>query len=597
MHSTSGKKTPSRDTRRGVRILVVFLVFVLLGSALVYRLYDIQIRGGLTYRALAMEQRSSYSNDYAERGEIYIRSDDGDGMYPLAINKVYPLVYVSPKDVDDPEQVSEVLGSMLDIERSVIQAKLSDATDPYEIIARRVDEETAEEILSRNLKGVHTQKEVYRYYPSDRLASQTLGFVGSDGNVNTGRYGIEAQFDDILNGSDGNLVQERDASGRWISLMEREYTKARDGADVVLTLRYGVQYEVERILANTIEAQKADSGSIVVLEARTGNLLALASLPDYNPNEYANTPDLSHFLNPVIQSVYEPGSVFKPITIAIGLDSGVITPESIYTDTGSVTSGGFTIKNSEDKVYGLQNIKQVLEESINTGTIHVEQLVGNERFREMVRKFGFGEKTGLEFPAEASGNVSNLDHLNRDVNFFTVSFGQGISVTPLQLAMSYGVLANDGILMKPRLVESILSDDGTEEYIEPVELRQVISPESARETREMLLSVVENGHGKNASVPGYKVGGKTGTAQVPKTDEAGYSEEDTIGTFAGIGPIDDPRFVVVVKIDRPKEVIWAESSAAPAFSEVMRYLFDYYDVEPTEPIEYDETAKEETDNE
>ena len=319
----------------------------------------------------------------------------------------------------------------------------------------------------------------------------------------------------------------------------------------------------------------------------TGKILAMANVPTFNPNEFSSVEDMSMYLNPIVSHTYESGSVFKPITLAIGLDAGVIDPDTTYRDTGVIYEAGYEIMNSDEKSYGKQTMKQVLEESLNTGTIFVERKVGNARFKEYIERFGFGEKTGIDLPSESRGNISNLEYLQRDINFYTASFGQGISMTLLQLAQSYDVLANGGTLMKPHIVDAFILKDGEREEIKPEIIRRVITEETSFDIREMLYSVVENGHGKRAQVPGYRVGGKTGTAQVAKKDERGYSDEESIGTFAGFAPVGDPQFVVAVKIRNPKDVIWAESSAAPAFGDIMKFLLDYYNVKPTEEIQED----------
>ena len=212
-------------------------------------------------------------------------------------------------------------------------------------------------------------------------------------------------------------------------------------------------------------------------------------------------------------------------------------------------------------------------------------MIGNKRFADYVKRFGFGEDTGIELPGEAGGNIKNLERLNRDIQFFTASFGQGITATPLQLANAYSAIANGGTLMKPQIVDKVIYPDGSEENMEPEEIRRVVKDETASQMREMLESVVVNGHGKRAAIPGYRVGGKTGTAQVAKSGEKGYEDNITVGSFVGIAPIESPQFTVVVKITNPKDVIWAESSAAPAFQEVMKFLLNYYNVEPTETVE------------
>jgi cell division protein FtsI/penicillin-binding protein 2 len=247
-----------------------------------------------------------------------------------------------------------------------------------------------------------------------------------------------------------------------------------------------------------------------------------------------------------------------------------------------VKEAGYTRKNSEEKTYGRQTMTQVLENSVNTGAIFIEKQIGNKRFSDYVKSFGFGEKTGIELPAESAGNIANLKNERRTINFFTASFGQGITVTPLQLVSAYAAIANKGKLMKPQIVEKFIESDGSIQEIYPQQVRQVVSEEASKKVGQMLLSVVENGHGKKAAVSGYLVGGKTGTAQVSKVGEKGYEEEMTIGTFSGFAPIEDPEFAVVVKISNPKNVQWAESTAGPAFSQVMKVLLEYYGVKPTE---------------
>jgi len=582
-------KIGTRNKKRGVFYdwRVLLLLFFVCGAFFVVmlRMYSLQVVSHDTYRLLAEDQHTVFHEFTARRGEVYLKEKNSHELFPLAVNKKYPFVFVSPKDVTEEEKVIVHLNDILSVDTTFVADKLRDKTDPFEIIQKRVSDEQAQKIQDLKLRGVFVADEMYRYYPSESLASQTIGFVGSNGNEFIGRYGVESFFEDELRGRSGAIEQERDAGGRWISLAKRSFSPPQNGADIVLTIDHSVQYEVERILRETVEKHDADSGLILVMEADTGKMLAMAATPDFDPNEYAKTEDLSVFLNPAINLTYESGSVFKPITMAIGINEQKIGPETTYVDTGEIYSGGFTIKNSDEKAYGLQTMTQVLEESLNTGTIFIVRQVGKSTFSEYVRNFGFGEKTDVMFPAEAVGNIKNLDFLERDVHFYTASFGQGISMTPLQLIRAYGALANGGKLMKPQIVERFKHADGTEKEVEPFEVRRVIREDVSVAISHMLKSVVENGHGKRASVPGYNIGGKTGTAQVAKKNEKGYSEDETIGTFVGYGPIEDPRFVVLTKIDNPKDVIWAESSAAPAFSKVMRFLLEYYEIEPTREYE------------
>ncbi len=585
------KKSVVVNTSR--RMSVIFVVVLLVFVGIVARLWWLQVIGGDEARAQAEEQYAMSREIEPNRGTIF--AQDKSGLYPLAINKNYHELFIVPKDISAEKRdavvrvLLENLGDRPKVTEEIIRAKLAKENDPYEIIARQVDDEIAQKIFAAvddsgdKLPGIASRTSPYRYYPAGEIASQTIGFVGSNGQKSVGRYGIEASFEEILRGTPGIIKQARDAGGRWISTTDREMYLATDGADVVLTIDYSVQFEVEKILAQAVEKNDADGGSVIVMRPN-GTILAMASQPRFDPNNYRKVEDIGVFVNPAVSHNYEAGSVMKAVTAAIGLDSGKIRPDSTYVDTGVVNEAGYAIRNSEDKVYGLQTMTQALEQSINTGMIHIQRLVGNKLFGEYLRKFGFGQKSGIELPSEASGNLRNLRPPYSTIAFYTASFGQGISVTPLQLARAYSVIANGGMLMKPRIIAQIIRSDKVDEF-QPEEVHRVISAEAAAKTREMLESVVINGHGRRTAVPGYRVGGKTGTAQVAKTGARGYDDSITIGSFAGIAPIDDPQFVVVAKIDNPKGVIWAESTAGPVFQKTMKFLLEYYGIPPTESRE------------
>lgn len=546
------------------------------------RLMSLQVLRHDSFVALAEAQQSVSRALPAERGEIFL-SDRGE-PYPIAVNRQYFLAYAVPGEVRDLPRTVRDVGSVLNIDTTVLLEKLSKKNDPFEILKHRLSDEEADRLRALRLEGVFLLPEIFRYYPGESLAAQTIGFVGISENRYEGRYGIEASFEETLKGKIGSVSNERDASGRWIPLEGKTVRAPEQGANLVLTIERVAQYEVEKILKEAVGNFQADSGTILVLDPKTGSILALASFPDFNPNEYSKSENPETFLNPAVSFSYEPGSIMKPLLMAIGIEENKVNANSEYVDTGSVKEGGFVIKNAEEKIYGRANMTKVLDQSINTGVIFVERLVGNERFREYLSRFGFGEKTGVSLPAEASGNLKNLANTKRSIEFFTAAFGQGITVTPLQMANAYAALANGGILMKPRIVDHIVFSDGQMQKIPPEEIRSVVSERTAREMGSMLRSVVVNGHGKRADVPGYVVVGKTGTAQVAKSGSKGYEEGMNIGSFVGYAPLGDPKFVVLVKIDNPKNVDWAESSAAPTFGKVMKFLLESSGVDPTEPI-------------
>lgn len=568
----------------------MFLV-LFIGLVIVIRLYSLQVIASRSYRFFAENQHKISQVLTPKRGEIFLKEGGGE-KYPLAVNRDQQMAYMVPKEVANKDEVVEKISEILGLDREFVRGKLSDPEDMFEVLKHKLNDEEVSKIRELKMSGIYLSPESFRFYPGGELASQVIGFVGSDGEKEKGRYGLEAYFEENLKGKEGKLNQERDTGGRWISITDRQIDPAEDGISLVLTIDHTVQYEVEKILKETVEKHGADNGSVIVMEPKTGKILAMANFPNFNANDYGKTEDISLFMNTSVSLPYECGSVFKTITLAIGIDDGKIGPDSTYTDTGLVKEAGYGIKNSDEKSYGNQTMTQVLEKSLNTGVIHVEKLVGNKKFTEYIKRFGFGEKSGIDLPSESAGNIKNLEALRRNIQFFTASFGQGITVTPLQLINAYSAIANKGMLMKPQIVEKIIHSDGRTEEVGPQEIRKVISEDSARKISEMLRSVVVNGHGKRADVPGYLVGGKTGTAQVAKSDSKGYEDDITIGSFAGYAPTDDPQFAVLIKIYHPKDVQWAESSAAPAFGRIMKFLLEYYKVEPTEPYDIDKLNAE-----
>lgn len=563
-----------------LRIHVVTFSFLGILALIFFRFYFLQVVDYSSFKALADNQHSIFKKLIPERGEIFLK--DKDGLFPIALNREAKMTYAVPEEIDDPQKTSEEIADILGLDREELLVKFSKAEDLYEAIKHRLSDEEVEKLKNLDRKGIHLTDEIYRYYPSGELASQLVGFVGWEKESLAGKYGVEAAFEKRLGGEAGNIFQNRDSTGNWITVGEREITEAKNGESLILTIDHIVQYETEKILESAILQFKAESGSVIVMEALTGRILALANYPTFNPNEYSKVDSMDLYRNPAVNDTYECGSVFKPITMASALDSGRLTPETTYVDSGVVKEAGYSIQNSDLKSYGRQTMTEVLEKSLNTGAIFAQKSLGNKNFLEYLKRFGFGEETGIELIGENSGNIGNLKNLKSDIEFFTASFGQGITVTPLQLISAYNALANGGVLLKPQIVERVIYPNGSSEEIPPQEVRRVISQKAALQISQMLRSVVVKGHGKRGDVPGYLVAGKTGTAQVASTEKKGYAEGRHIGSFAGFAPMNNPRFTILVKINNPQTVEWAESSAAPVFGELMKFLLDYYKIEPTE---------------
>ena len=575
-HRNSNHKTSEKNWR--INGLVFFILFF--AAAILGKLYILQVARHSVYVAIAENQHNSKTKLQAMRGEIFLQ--DENEPYPVAVNRELQMAYAVPREMKELESATENLSSILSLDKNMLKDKLDSPEDMFEILKHKLSEDEVQKIRDAKIAGIYLIGENFRYYPAGELAAQTVGFVGSNGELQKGMYGLEAAFQERLEGISGSRSQEGDARGRWIPVSDREVQEAQNGGDLILTINHTVQFEVEKILKETMEKFSADKATAVVMDPKTGKILALANQPSFNPNDFSSTEDISRFINPAVSEPYESGSVFKAFTEAIGIDDGKINADTTYVDTGVVVEAGYSIRNSDLKANGVQTMTEVLEKSLNTGVIYIEKLVGNKNFADYVERFGFGQKTGIELPGEVPGNTRNLLNPKTTINFFTASFGQGISVTPIQLAAAFGALANKGTLMKPQIIDEIRYSDGRSEKIEPKEVRQVVTENSAEQVSKMLRSVVVNGHGKQADVPGYLVGGKTGTAQVAKSGSKGYEEGMNIGSFAGYAPTNDARFVVLVKIVNPKGVQWAETSAAPAFGKIMKFLLEYYKVKPTE---------------
>ncbi len=435
------------------------------------------------------------------------------------------------------------------------------------------------------LNGIAFMLKLGRYYPENNIGSHILGFVGyaGDGGEERGRYGLEGFFNDELSGKSGSIKIGRGAGGDLIIINDREYQKPIDGSDIILTVNKTIQFTACSELNKTASKYDADGGTIIIMEPRTGAILAMCSWPDYDPNNYNKVENINVYNNPAIFSEYEPGSIFKSITMAAALDSGKVTPETVYKDNGEIMIKGWPkpIRNSDYETHGgwgVVSMNIVLAESLNTGAIFAMRQIGADVFARYVKDFGFGEKSGIELETESAGDIRNLLAKRiKPVDAAVASFGQGITVTPLQMTVAYAAIANGGILMKPYLAREIIHPDGVKYITQPKQVKRVISERAATLLSGMLVNVVENGHAKRAAVSGYYVAGKTGTAQVAATHKKGYSDK-TIHTFVGFAPVEDPKFVMLVKLDNPKGVKYSASSAAPLFGKIAEFLLNYLEV-------------------
>jgi len=529
-----------------IRILIFF--FSILYLLLIFNIYNLQIEKRIYYLTKAETQERASGVFEAPRGNIYF-IDRNNNLIPAALNKDYSMIYAVPAEVqgDVKQSYAEKLAPIVNLPVEELEKILSKPNDLYELLIEKATPEQIKEIKNLNLKGIYIGSHLLRFYPFEDLASHVLGFVGPAGETTNGRYGVESYFNEMISGKAGEIKENK--------IIEPEA-----GKDLILTIDRNIQAQAEEVLKKLIEDYQATSGSVIVQEPQTGKILAMGNFPNFDPNNYSKF-NIGTFLNPAVQLVYEPGSVFKLITMSAGIDSGKITPETTYTDTGSVTFNGKTIQNWDLKAHGLQTMTGVLEQSINTGAVFTQRKTGPDIFYNYLIKFGFNEPTGIALPGEVKGNINNLKN-GQDIDFATASFGQGVAVTPIGLISAISAIANDGVLMKPL----ILTDE------KPQVTRRVISSETAKKITQMMVSAVEKN--KIAVISNYSVAGKTGTAFVPDFNKKGYTDE-VINTYVGFTPAFNPKFVILIKLEKPKGSPLAGQTVVPAFRELAQFLLNY----------------------
>src|SRR3989338_3585073 len=571
------------------RINLVFILVMLVASLIGYRLFVLSYLKHGWYSKTAEAQRENINNVLA-RGNIYFQPD----LFLAGTNKKFPLAYVVPANIDSDryDDVAGELSRILNLEKDKISQVLKTKSANLKILSRRIPNSQVEEIKNLKIKGVGISYEMDRFYPGQELAASIIGFLGYDGDKRSGQYGIEAYYNDELFGKSwqaNDYINPANLASSFTSLKELVTGKKEDKkvvsteasvdrpSDIVLTIDKNIQTVVENKLEELIKKWDASAGTIIIQDPNTGKILAMADRPTFDPNSYKNFKSES-FLNKGVQEVFEPGSSYKPITMAMGLDLVKVTPQTTFTDEGFIKAAEYTIRNFSNKVFGLQTMSQVLEKSINTGAMFVENSVGDDNFLNYTINTGFGQRTGIDLPGEVNGDITNL-YSGRKINYLTASFGQGIAVTPIQLVNAYSAIANGGKLMKPYVVEKIIKEGGEEVVTKPEIISIPFSEKTSSKLKTMLVGVVDNGFDK-AKIKGYDIAGKTGTAQIPD-GKGGYDKTEFIHDFMGFAPAYDPKFVILIKMDRPKGIQFAADSLSPTFREMAQFLINYYKIPPT----------------
>ncbi len=559
------------------RISIIAIVIFLFGGIIIFKLFSLQVVQGAWYALAATEKHEVLRELFPERGSIYVR--ENNDLYPIVTNSTYYTVYAEPNKIESPNKVIDGITSILGLEESEwkeLLGRLADNTDPYEPIKKKVPRSKVQEIEKLELDGVGFIPETYRFYSEKDLGGHIFGFI-SRGDEQVGQYGIEGYFEDELNGEQGSIKSIKDAAGALVTVGSRSLKPATDGVDLVLTIDRQVQFTACEKLKKYYEYFEASSASVIIMDPNTGAITAMCSFPDFDPENYNQVEEINYFNNPAIFYDFEPGSIFKSFTMAAAIDTGKVKPSDTYVDEGEVEIGPYTIRNADLKAHGEQTMIDVLDKSLNTGTIYVADRLGKSDFKKYVERFGFGQLTNIELDTEVKGNIDALDKRG-EIYYLTGSYGQGITATPIQLVSAYAALVNGGSLYKPYIVEEKIYPSGKTEVTKPDKVRQVIDKKTSTLITGMLTSVVENGYGAKAGVDGYYLAGKTGTAQVA-SEQGGYGQ-DTIHSFVGFGPVSNPKFVMLVKLDRPKGIRFASDSVTPLFGEIAKFLVSHYQLPP-----------------
>ena len=568
------KSRPQRFNNRGFGLLAVL---IMVAGVLVLRLFFLQIVDTSDLEAKNLSQVQVDRKLQSPRGTIYDRHGS-----PLAMSVVTKSLYADPQMLNkNPEDIAELVAPYVSISKEAIVENLKEDT-AFVWLDRMMEPDKSkavEKIIEdEKLEGLNFVEESKRYYPNGNLAAQVLGFVGTE---DKGLDGLEMVLDDELKGGLTKEVVATDRKGNAIFGSVLAQYLPDKGKSVTLTIDATVQFIAERALEQAMVDIKPAHASVIVMDPKTGEILAMANRPTYDPNHYDKGKD-QDFKNIAVTNLYEPGSTFKPIIASAALASGKWTVDTVYNDTGSIMASGHVMQNWNGEGYGKVRLLEILKFSINTGMARLGLTTGPEILSEYVHKYGFGQPTGIELPGEGEGLLFNPEEM-ADIDTASMSIGQGIAVTPLQMVRAFGAIANGGILMKPHIVKAYNNPDGTVASETQTESQGQAIPENVASTIvDILEKEVSEGGGNKAMVEGYHFGGKTGTAQKLNTEYGGYLDGRYIASFIGFGPVEDPKFVVLVAIDDPSNgSIYGGQIAAPVFKDIMSQLVRYYQISPS----------------
>lgn len=561
------------------RIRIALILFSLVAAVLIGRLYYLQVIHGERYRALAEDRREGVTPSDEFRGDILFTSKDGREVSAAVMKEGYRLA-INPSVIKDPQKVLEAIAGVVPVDEARFFKAAARTDDPYEEIAVHVGAEAGKALIALNMPGIVLKRERWRVYPGGDAAAHVLGFVGFKGDERIGRYGLERYWQEVLarpeEGGYANFFAELFADA------DAEDSSDAEGmteGDLVTTIEPTVSRRLEETLTEVERLYAPKSAGGIVMDPRTGAIFAMAAHPTFNPNEFNQVQNPAVFVNPLVENVYELGSIMKPITVAMGLDAGVITPETMYEDTGCIERSGAKVCNYDGKARGRVSMQEVLNQSLNTGVTFIAEKLGRTRFAEYARAFALGDETGIDLPNEVTGLLDAIDSSSA-VDLASASFGQGIALTPLAMTRALAALGNGGVLPEPHVVRTVRYASGVNKRVWHEGQRRAISPEAAEEVTRMLVEVVDTSLAKGTlTQEHYSIAAKTGTAQIAERG-GGYYEDRFLHSFFGYFPAHDPKFIVFLYAVEPQGVEYASQSLARPFMDLAKFLINYYDIPP-----------------
>jgi len=562
-----------------IRIRIISATVILVGVFLIVRLFFIQSVNKDIYIAEAGEAYVQ-SADSFDRGTIYFEKKDGTRISAATVMTSYILV-IKPKDIKDKDLTYQKINEIYPIDKEEFIAKASKENDPYEEVDKKIPKDIRDKIMALDLPGVEMPRHKWRFYPGENLAAQTLGFMAYKGDEITGRYGLERFYNSSLSRGEED-IQINIFAELFSNISNSSYENSEKKADIVTTIEPVVQNFVEQELERTMKKFGSEAANGIVINPQNGEIIAMAHLPSFDLNNFGSVGDASLYRNPLVENVFEFGSVVKPLVIAAALDAGVLSADTPFYDPGFVQVEDKKIENFDKKGRGQTTMQEVLSQSLNTGMVYSMRQLGKNRFRDYMISYGIGDKSLIDLPNEAKGLVSNLKS-PRELEYATASFGQGISFSPIVLVKALSAMINDGYLIQPHIVKRLEYIDGKSEDIifKKEDAKRIYKDGTSEKIAKMMISIVDNslGGGKY-KMPGHSIAAKTGTAQIPDPRNGGYIQGKNLHSFIGFFPAYDPEFLIFISNTAPVGARFASETLTEPFMNITHFLINYYEIPP-----------------